>query len=177
MGHVPHHKPDWNVLLTLVVDSLLILIFAILMKITAVKLENRLTIMQDAGKAVALFSHHSHAVVTFYLQFGQTLTGELMRKIYAASGNLFTHSWSWQSFVSSCDVFNCMSSVLHGWIVYCAFGWEMHRMSKSLEIRFRMASFSKLTLFTCRCLRCKRVEKSQAILTSLDGPQEQHLDW
>ena len=31
-----------------------------------------------------------------------------MRKIYAASGNLFTDSWSWQSFVSSCDVFNCL---------------------------------------------------------------------
>ena len=31
-----------------------------------------------------------------------------MRKIYAASGNLFTDSWSWQIFVSSCDVFNCL---------------------------------------------------------------------
>ena len=31
-----------------------------------------------------------------------------MRKIYAASGNLLTDSWSWQSFVSSCDVLNCL---------------------------------------------------------------------
>ena len=31
-----------------------------------------------------------------------------MRKIYAASGNLFTDSWSWQSFESSCDVLNCL---------------------------------------------------------------------
>ena len=29
-----------------------------------------------------------------------------MRKIYAASGNLLTDSWSLQSFVSSCDVLN-----------------------------------------------------------------------
>ena len=29
-----------------------------------------------------------------------------MRKIYAASGNLLTDSWIWQSFVSSCDVLN-----------------------------------------------------------------------
>ena len=59
------------------------------------------------------------------------------------------------------------SSVIHGWFVYCAFGWEMHRLSKSLEIRFRMASFSKMSLLTCPCLRRKRVEKSQAILEHL----------
>ena len=35
-------------------------------------------------------------------------TGELMRKIYAASGNLLIDSGSWQSFVSSCDVLNCL---------------------------------------------------------------------
>ena len=74
-------------------------------------------------------------------------------------------------------------SVIHGlaWFVYCAFGWEMHRLSKSLKIRFRMASFSKqskMSLLTCPCLRrIKRVEKSQAILGSLDDLQEQHLDW
>ena len=66
-----------------------------------------------AGKAIAFdFFHYNHAVVTFYLQFlcsdWSNLTGEFMRKIYAASGNFFTHSWSWQSFVSSCDVFNCL---------------------------------------------------------------------
>ena len=58
-------------------------------------------------------------------------------------------------------------SVIHLWFVYCAFGWEMHRLSKSLEIRFRMASFSKMSLLTCPCLRRKRVEKSQAILEHL----------
>ena len=31
-----------------------------------------------------------------------------MRKIYAGSGNLLTDSWSLQSFVSSCDVLNCL---------------------------------------------------------------------
>ena len=39
---------------------------------------------------------------------GQNLTGEFMRKIFAASGNLLTDSWSWESFVSSCDVINCL---------------------------------------------------------------------
>ena len=58
-------------------------------------------------------------------------------------------------------------SVIHGWFVYCAFCWQMHRLSKSLEIQFRMASFSKMSLLTCPCLRRKRVEKSQAILEQL----------
>ena len=43
----------------------------------------------------------------------------------------------------------------------------MHRLSKSLEIRFRMASFSKMSLLTFPCFRHKRVEKSQAILEHL----------
>ena len=58
-------------------------------------------------------------------------------------------------------------SVIHGWFVYCTFCWQMHRLSKSLEIWFRMASFSKMSLLTCPCLRHKRVEKSQAILEHL----------
>ena len=40
------------------------------------------------------FSHQGHALVTLYVHFyaliGQNLTGEFMRKIYAASWNLFT---------------------------------------------------------------------------------------
>ena len=55
-------------------------------------------------------------------------------------------------------------SVIHGWFVYCASCWQMHRLSKSLEIRFRISSFSKMSLLTCPCLKRKRVEKSQAIL-------------
>ena len=59
-------------------------------------------------------------------------------------------------------------SVIHGWFVYCTFCWQMRRLSKSLEIPFRMASFSKMSLLTnCSCLRRKRVEKCQAILEQL----------
>ena len=50
----------------------------------------------------------SRSTSNFYVLIGQNLTGEFMRKIYAASGNLLTDSWSWQSFVSSCDVLNCL---------------------------------------------------------------------
>ena len=91
-------------------------------------------------------------------------------------------SWRWQSFVSSCDVFNCLfpldvqneikeSSVIHGKFVYWVFGWEIRRLSKS-EIRFRMASFS-----FSPCLICKRVAKSEAILALFDTFQELRLEW
>ena len=131
---------------------------------------------------LTIVTRWSRSTSNFQALIGQNLTGEFMRKIYAASGNLLTDGWSWQGFVSSCDVFNCLFlldvpseielltrlfCVIHGWFVYCAFGWEMHRLSKSLEIRFRMASFSKMSLLTCPCLRRKRVEKSQAILEHL----------
>ena len=63
-----------------------------------------------AGRAITFDFSHCHALITLYVQFyvliGQNLTGEFMRKIYAASGNLLTDSWSLQCFVSSCDVLN-----------------------------------------------------------------------
>ena len=50
----------------------------------------------------------SRSTSNSYVLIGQNLTGEFMQKIYAASWNLLTDSWSRQSFVSSCDVLNCL---------------------------------------------------------------------
>ena len=50
----------------------------------------------------------SRSTSNFYVLIGQNLTGEFMRKIYAASGNLLADSWSWKSFVLSCDVLKCL---------------------------------------------------------------------
>ena len=80
----------------------------------------------------------SRSTSNFQALIGQNLTGEFMRKIYAASGKLLTNSWSWLGFVSSCDVFNCtcpflpdvpseiepltrLFCVIHGWFVYLLF--------------------------------------------------------
>ena len=109
-------------------------------------------------------------MVTFYLQFlcsdrskfDRWVHAENLCSIWKAEGDrdlchlvmFLTVFFFWMYKMK----YSCYpdSSIIHGWIVYCAFGWEMHRMAKSLEIRFRMASFSKLSLFTCPCLRCKR---------------------
>ena len=60
---------------------------------------------------LTMVTRWSRSTSNFYALIGQNLTGEFMRKIYAASGNLFSDSWSWQSLVSSCDVFNCLFSL------------------------------------------------------------------
>ena len=117
----------------------------------------------QAGKTL---SCQGHALVTLYVQFLCSDRSKFDRWVHAENlcsilNLVYFDGWSWQSFVSTCDFFNCLfhwvykikyscyeeSSVIHGWFVYLVFGWEMRRFSK-LEIRFRMAS---------PCLMCKRV--------------------
>ena len=57
---------------------------------------------------ITMVAHWSRCTSNFYALIGQNLTVEFIRKIYASSGNLLTDGWSWQSLVSSCDVFNCL---------------------------------------------------------------------
>ena len=59
---------------------------------------------------------------------------------------VYFDSSGWQSFVSTCDVFNCPFLLdVQNEVLLLVFGWEMHRLSKS-KIRFRMASFPFFTL-------------------------------
>ena len=67
-----------------------------------------------AGKTDAFhFSHHSHALVTFHVQvlcydwskFDRWVHAE---NLYSILKLVYFDSWSWQSFVSTCDVFNCL---------------------------------------------------------------------
>ena len=67
----------------------------------------------QAGKLFLTFltmvTRWSRSTSNFYVLIGQKLTGEFMRKIYAASWNLFTDSWNWRSFVyKRCEAFNCL---------------------------------------------------------------------
>ena len=122
----------------------------------------------QTGKLLSTFltmvTRWSRSTSNFYALIGQNLTGEFMRKIYAASWNLFTDSWNWRSFVyKRCEAFNCLflldaqneiqmlaRFLRYSWlVVYCFFGWEMRRLSKSSEIRFRMDRFYSLPLAWC----------------------------
>ena len=59
------------------------------------------------------FSHHGHALVTFYVQFLCSDWSKFDRWVHAENlcsilKLVYFDSWSWQSFVSTCDVFNCL---------------------------------------------------------------------
>ena len=107
-----------------------------------------------------------HTLVTLYVQFLCSDWSKFDRWVHAENlcsilKLVYFDSWSWQSFVSTCDVFNCLFPLdvqneiqllsrvfcycIHCWFVYWVFGCEMRRLSKS-EIRFRMASFSFFSL-------------------------------
>ena len=71
----------------------------------------------QAGKTVAFdFAHLSHALVTLYVQFLCSDWLKFDRWVHAENlcSNLnlvysvYFDSWSWQSSVSTCDVFNCL---------------------------------------------------------------------
>ena len=68
----------------------------------------------QAGKTVAFdFSHHVDALVTFYVQFLCSDWSKFDRWVHAENlcsilNLVYFNSWSWQSFVSTCDVFNCL---------------------------------------------------------------------
>ena len=68
----------------------------------------------QAGKTVAFdFAHHDHALVTLFVQFLCCDWSKLDRWVYAENfcsivNLVYFDSWSWQSFVSTCDVFNCL---------------------------------------------------------------------
>ena len=110
-----------------------------------------------------------------------------MRKIYAASGNLLTDSWSLESFVSSCDVLSCLFLLgvqneiqllsrlfRNSWLV-CLLRFLLTNapLVKVIGNPISDGIVFKLSLLTCPCLRRKRVENSR----TLDDLQKQHLDW
>ena len=87
----------------------------------------------------------SRSTSNFYTLIGQNLTGEFMRKNYAASWKKFTLTAEADRVLCQLVMFltvfflwmykmknNCYqeSSVIHGWFVYLVFVWEMRRLSK-----------------------------------------------
>ena len=64
----------------------------------------------QAGKTL---SYHGHALVTLYVQFLYSDWSKFDRlvqadKLCSILKVVYFDSWSWQSFVSTCDVFNCL---------------------------------------------------------------------
>ena len=85
---------------------------------------------------LTIVTRWSRSTSNFYALIGKNLTGEFMRKIYAASWNLFTLTAEADKVVCRPVMFSTVfflwmykmkyscyqeSSVIHGWFVYCIF--------------------------------------------------------
>ena len=131
------------------------------------------------------FSHQGHALVTLYVQFLYSDWSKFDRWVHAENlcsilNLVYFDSWSWQSFVSSCDVFNCrfplnvqseiqlLSSVFcYSWLV-CLFGLWLRNTSLWQSLKF---DFGWHRFRFSPCLMRKTVEKSEAIVVLLDSFQ------
>ena len=141
----------------------------------------------QAGKRVAFdFARHEYALVTLFVQFlccdWSSLTGEFMRKIYAASWILFT-------LTAEADRVLCQLVMF----LTVFFHWDVQNEIQLLHIRSLLLFMASLFIgflvekyVTCQsrksdfgwhrfrfspCLMRKRVEKSEAILALLDSFQ------
>ena len=123
----------------------------------------------------------SRPTSNLYALIGQNLTGEFIRKIYAASWNLFTLTaeadrglcqllmfltvfFHWTLYKMK---FSCYqeSSVIHGQFVYRVFA------EKYVACQSRKSDFGWHRFRFSPCLMRKRVEKSEAILALPDSFQ------
>ena len=115
-----------------------------------------------AGKTL---SYHGHALVKLYVQFLYSDWSKFDKWVHAEKlcsilKVVYLDSWSWQSFVSTCDVFNCLFPLdvqneiqllsrvfCYSWLV-CLLGFLVEKCvtCQNSVIRFRMASFPFFTL-------------------------------
>ena len=76
--------------------------------------ERKFTQLLQAGKTVAFhFANHSHPLVTLYVQFVCSDWSKFDRWVHTENlcrilNIVYFDSSSWQSFMSTCDVFNCL---------------------------------------------------------------------
>ena len=119
----------------------------------------------------------SHSTSNFYAVLGQNWTGEFMRKIYAASWNLFTLTAEADRVL--CQLVMFLTVFFH-WMYKMKFNCYQES-SVSLFIGFlvekyvacqsRKSDFGWHRFRFSPCLMRKRVEKSEAILALLDSSQ------
>ena len=119
----------------------------------------------------------SRSTSNFCALIDQYLTGECMRKTYTACvwKLVYFDSWSWQSFVSTCDVFfhwvykvkfSCYQDC-YSWLI-CLLGFWLRNRSL-VKVGNPISQWHRFQFSPC--LMRKRVEKSEVILALLDSFQ------
>ena len=147
----------------------------------------------QAGKTVAFdFSLHGHALVMLYVQFLCSDWSKFDR--WAHVENLcstlklvYFDSWSWQSFVSTCDVFNCLfplnvqneiqllSRVLcYSWLV-CLLGFWL-RNTSLVKVKNPISDGIVFVFHLAWCVQ-RGLKSLKRFWPYLRGFQELHLEW
>ena len=140
------------------------------------------------------FSHQGHALVTLYVQFLYSDWSKFDRWVHAENlcsiwKLVYFDSWSWQSFLSTCYVFNCLFPLdiqneiqllsrvfCYPWLVCWLFFFFWMR-DASLVKGGNPISDGIVFVFQLAWCVLKRIQNSQAILALLDSFQELHLEW
>ena len=99
------------------------------------------------------------------------------RKFMQHLETCYFDSWSWQSFVSTCVVFNCLflldvQNEIHllsrSPLLFVASLFIGFLVEKYITCQSRKYDFGRYCFQFSPCLKCKRVEKSEAILALLE---------
>ena len=130
--------------------------------------------------ASCCFQSSLNALVTlyyksnFYALIGQNLTGEFMRKIYAASWNLFTVTAETDRvfcqlvmFLTGCRKWN--SAAIKSLLLFMASLFIGFLVEKYVAFQSRKSDFGWHRFRFLPCFMRKRVEKFEAILALLDS--------
>ena len=132
------------------------------------------------------FSHQGHALVTLNVQFLCSDWSKFDRWVHAENlcsilKLVYFDSWSWQSFVSTCDVFNCLFPLnivqneiqlpSESLLLFMASLFIGFLVEKYVACQSRNSDFGWHRFRFSPCLMRKRVEKSEAILALLDSFQ------
>ena len=123
------------------------------------------------------FAHHGHALVILYFQFLYSDWSKFDRWVHAENlcsilNLVYFDSSSWQSFMSTCDVFNCLFpldaqneiQLLLG--VFC-YSWLVGLWLRNTSLVKVGNLISDGIVFIFLLAWCVRVEKSEAILPYL----------
>ena len=132
---------------------------------------------------LTMVTRWSRSTSNFYALIGQNLTGEFMRKIYAASWNLLTLTAEADKVLCQLVMF---LTVFFYWIYKMKFSWSRvffyslfigFLVYKYFPCQTRKPDFGWHRFRFSPCLMSKWAEKSEAFLTLLDSFQKLHLEW
>ena len=129
---------------------------------------------------LTIVTRWSRFTSNFYAIIGQNLTWVHTENLCRIFRLVRFDSRSWQSFVSTCDVFNCLFPLdvqnkiqllsrvfCYSWLVCLLYFWL--RNAQLVKVGWHRFCFSP-------CWMRKRIIKAQAILALLDSLQELHLE-